>query len=144
MKRTLFISILIVFIISLVGCNIQTPTKELYDLQDKCGKRSQEYFKHKYGNGTINNEDEYSQSSYQCHYNKKLNKCFILILTNGRTINSNGNTPFYNKSLFDINENRELGFFYRTNTDTSMICTMGKICKNSLEWDELVEPYMKE
>ena len=28
MKRTLFISILIVFIISLVGCNNQTPTKE--------------------------------------------------------------------------------------------------------------------
>ena len=46
MKRTMFLSILIVlFIISLVGCNNLTPTKELYKLQEQCGKRSEEWYK---------------------------------------------------------------------------------------------------
>lgn len=59
MKRTLFLSIVIIFIVSMVGCNSQqTPTKEkssisqkeLYDLQVKCGKGSEEWFKKTYGN----------------------------------------------------------------------------------------------
>lgn len=137
MKRTLFISILIIFIISLVGCNNQTPTKELYQLQEQCGKGSQEWFKKKYGN-----EDKPSLS-YQSHYNKKMTKCFVVI-TEDR-VNKLDNKPYYRKSLWDINENKEYGFIHMTKTETTcFLIVTKKECKNSVEWDELVEPYMKE
>ena len=141
MKRTLFLSILIIFFtisfLSIVGCNNQKD----YDLQERCGKRSNEYFQNKYGNGTISDENEDSHSMYQFHYNKKKNKCFILTTTDG--VIKNNNSTYYSRSLFGINENQEFGSFYMTKTYT--ICMMpGKTCRNSLEWDSLVKPYMEE
>ena len=86
MKRKLFLSILIVFFttsfMSIVGCNNQNIIKEqssLSELQEQCGKQSEEYFNKEYGNGTINTKMETTDICYTNHYNKKLNKCFILI-----------------------------------------------------------------
>ena len=65
MKRTLFLSILIVlFTMSFVGCN----KKEEYGLQDKCGKGSQEWFKTNYSHRETNGWSY----KYTNHYNKKL------------------------------------------------------------------------
>jgi uncharacterized membrane protein len=63
MKRKLFLSLIIVFFtisfMFLVGCNNQKSTKEQYQLQEQCGKRCEELFKTKYGNGTINDKEQY-------------------------------------------------------------------------------------
>ena len=78
MKRTLVLSILIIFFTTsfmfVVGCNnqnvIKEQSKEKYGLQEKCGKRYEEYFNKEYGNGIINGEDgERLISNYANHYN---------------------------------------------------------------------------
>jgi hypothetical protein len=141
MNRNLFLPILIVFFttsfISIVGCNNQKSTKEQYQLQEQCGKRSEEWFKNKYGN-----EDEPSLS-FQCHYNKKMNKCFIVITMDSK--NKLNNKPYYKKSLFDINENKEYGFFFIDDKETNCFFIISnKECKHRLEWENLVKPYMEE
>jgi hypothetical protein len=149
MKRILFLSILIVFFttsfMSIVGCNNnqtrKEQSKEDYDLQERCGKQCHDFFQNKYGNGTKNDESEYSHSTYRCHYNQKLNRCFILVTSRGYT---KIDTKIYNnKSLFDINENKEFGVF--DDKKTSIICILsGKKYKSKEEWDLLVKPYMEE
>jgi len=153
MKRKLFLSILIIFFttsfMSLVGCNNQKPTKEdssvsekknvkeEYEFQDKCGQRTSEFFKKEYGNGI--STDKYGQmmSGYQNHYNKKLNKCFIIITSTSKSIKM--------KNLFDFNENKELGQFVVDRNINSIDCRVFENkCKSEKEWDLLVKPYMEE
>lgn len=147
MKKTLCLSVLIVFTISFifVGCNnIQTrkeQSKEDYNSQEKCGKRCHEFFHKKYGDGKKNDESEYSHSTYQRHYNQKLNRCFILVTSRGYT--KTDTKTYNNKSLFDINEDKEFGVF--EDKKTSFLCILsGKKCKSKEEWDLLVKPYMEE
>jgi len=49
------------------------PNKELYELQERCGKRAAEVFKREYspahGQMTFN---------YENHYSARLNKCFFI------------------------------------------------------------------
>ena len=145
MKRKLFLSLIIVFFtisfMFLVGCNNQTSTKEQYQLQEQCGKRCEELFKTKYGNGTINDKEQLGTISYQSHYNKKMNKCFILLDENGYR-KSNDKT-YKIKTLLDVNENKTYGFFY--NFVTLTFCdVLEKKCKSKEEWDSLVKPHMEE
>jgi len=142
MNRKLFLSILIVFFttsfMSIVGCNNQTPTKEQlsiskttskenYELQEKCGKRCEEWVKKEY-NGT--------NCSYKNHYNKKLNKCFILVSCNGNNIST--------EILFDINENNKIGGLSDFKNG-KVFCSMSdKECKSVSEWEILVKPFMEE
>ena len=146
MKRTMFLSIVIVFIISIVGCNSQqTPTKEkssisqkeLYDLQEKCGKLCKEIFNKDYNGGEVLISGVIKVTySYENHYNKKLNKCFMLLDERNRM----GNV----KTLMDVNENKDYGSI-RVNEGKIMSCyVLNKTCKPTEHWDELVKPYMTE
>jgi hypothetical protein len=158
MKRTLALSILTVFFtisfMSLVGFNNQNPTKEQssvskitpkddYELQEKCEKRCDKYFKEDYGNGF----DEDVISNYTYHYNKKLNKCFILI--NSIEFIRNIGDKYENitmKTLFEFNENKEYGslVLFRKNIKTESCFVLDKPCNSEQEWDLLVVPYMEE
>ena len=132
-----------------VGCN-QNPTKEQssisekkikeeYDLQERCGKQCEEFFKDEYGNGVIDEEGELEKTNYQYHYNKKLNKCFIVLTTNGLV--KNDNKIYKIKVFIDVNENQDYGSFYNIGTFT--ICNvLDKKCISESEWDLLVKPYM--
>ncbi|MGA7491539.1 MAG: hypothetical protein WB930_15545 [Syntrophobacteraceae bacterium] len=84
--------------------------KEEYELQEKCGKRCAEEFKKAFPNseGNINIDHDMGTTSYENHYNKKLNKCFTLI---------HSSMPFKNKTtvfyeLYDINEHKDYGQCY--------------------------------
>ena len=46
--------------------------KQIYELQERCGKRAAELFKQEYGNGLESNR----YALYTDHYNGKLNKFF--------------------------------------------------------------------
>lgn len=144
MNRTRLLSIIIAMTtISLLGCNTQTPTKEQvkesssvsenkikvdYELQDKCGKRSEEWFKREYDGLGFH-------CSYKNHYNNKLNKCFILV---------SQTDSGYNEVLFDVHENNKLGG-YTFFTQGSESCSMtGTECHSRKDWDKLVKPYMEE
>jgi hypothetical protein len=151
MKRTLFLSILIVFFttsfMSLVGCNNQTPTKEQYQLQEQCGKRCNEIFKEKYDgrDGIIPNPNKsYWIYKHSNHFNKKMNKCFQL--EDIGTYTQKGEVIQITKELFDINENRQYGVLRNTGKTNELYeCfVLDKKCKSEKEWDLLVKPYMED
>lgn len=132
MKRTLFLSILIVFIISIVGCN----KKEEYGLQDKCGKGSQEWFKTNYSHRETNGWSY----KYTNHYNKKLNKCFSIVTE----LHDNGMRYF---GLFEINENKEYGSCVGgiDRKEDEFLCDfLDNKVTGKKNWDTLVKPFMEE
>jgi len=145
MKRTLFLSILIVFFttsfLSIVGCNNHKTTKTKDKLQEKCEKWCKEYFNKENGSGTINDKEQSESISYQSHYNKKTNKCFIILNEHG--FKKSNKTSYKMKSLFNMNEKKKYGFFY--NIGKSTICNvLENKCKSEQEWDFLVKSYMEE
>ncbi len=153
--KKLFLSILIVFFttlfMSLVGCNNQNIIKEqssLSELQEQCMKRSKEYFNKEYGNGIINGENgERLISNYTNHYNKKLNKCYILITSTEFTRNMENKIESIRiKMLFELNENKGYGSLIQfENNNKPINCRiLEKYCKSEKEWDLLVKPYMED
>lgn len=133
MKR-FFLSLFIVFFTTtfacLIGCsNKDNERKVDYQLQKQCGEDSERFFKKQY--------KEFGNSFngfYQNHYNKKLNKCFIIV-------NHNDSPPF--KTLFDVNESKIYGMI-SSGGDSCFV--LDKKCQNKSEqeWDSLVKPYMEE
>ena len=155
MKRTLFLSILIVFFTTsflfLLGCNNQNIIKEpssLSELQEQCVKRSKEYFNKEYCNGIINcGYEERLTSNYTNHYNKKLNKCYILITSTEFIRNKENKIENIGlKTLFELNENKEYGSLIKFENDNKLInCRiLEKYCNFEKEWDLVVKPYMEE
>ena len=136
---------------SIVGCNSQNIIKEpssLSELQEQCVNRSKEYFKKEYGNGIINGENgERLTSNCTNHYNKKLNKCYILITSTQFIRNTENKIENIRiKTLFDLNENREYGSFMQfENNNKPINCRiLETYCNLEKEWDLLVKPYMEE
>ena len=154
MKRTWLLSIWIVFLtisfISLAGCNdlntikansyasAKNLRKEL-ELCEKCKKKCEEHFKKEYGNGILNNGKR--TVTYESHYNKKLNKCFIILTTN--FIIEKYNKSYREKFLFDVNYLRDYAFYHNSGTITFCDVERNK-CSSEEEWVSLVKPYMEE
>ena len=122
--------------------------KDEYELQERCGKRAEEVFKREFGNGISNTKDSQSMSGYENHFNKKLNKCFVLLRTTIFThkTKKEGATTSSDIVLYDINENKQYGTFFKTrNDDKTVICSVSeKICHSESEWDAQIKPYMNE
>ena len=103
-------------------------------LQEKCSKETEIYFNKEYG------KDGYF--SYTNHYNKKLNKCFMLLSHIGVT------EKITSETLNDHFENKEYGDFHESFKNGSpevIYCKfLDKHCTSRNEWDSLVKPYMEE
>jgi hypothetical protein len=132
MKRTLFLSILVVILTaSLIGCSNKNKIKKgNNDFQKECQYNCEKWFnlnKEKYDTGRL---------VYRYHYNRKLHKCFILV----------NNLDLRLMNLKDINENENYGSFLTKQQNGSIItCDVsGKSCKSEKEWNALVKPYMEE
>jgi hypothetical protein len=124
--------------------------KEEYELSERCKKSADDWFQKEWGGQHISNDGKMTtMADYKCHYNNKLNKCFVLLTTTtipkdkkGRIINTN--------VLFDINENKEYGSYTKIQNESGYGSLLD--IKSSLEvecttkgaWDLLVKPYMKE
>lgn len=149
MKRKLFLSILLIFfttsLLSSVGCNNQNIIKEpssLSELQEKCGKQSNEFFSKEYGNGTVKTNDGITTTHYTKHYNKKQNKCFLL-LKSIHIFNDKKKNYKYSENILDIDENQDYGYFIENGKN--IVCfVLNKECKSKKEWDSLVKPYVEE
>ena len=128
------------------------PNKELYELQELCGKRAAEVFEREYSPRIANTKDVQWRYNYENHYNARLNKCFFLVTYELWR-------PKSEKSmrLIDLNENKEYGNY--SATDTHLICVVrGKGCsdldnpldrrrsdpKAESEWRQLVKPFMED
>ena len=160
LRRSLLFFILMVFFstpfMSLMGCNNQTPAKESssvlrktlkeeYELQEKCGKRCEEIFKKDYGHGYQNKKDSRTVLNYENHYNKTLNKCFMLIFSK-TYFKEKTSGVLIMKSLEDVNDHKEYGNFSQFDKQTfpSNCSVLGKSCKSEEAWDSLVKPYMED
>jgi hypothetical protein len=135
--------------------------KEQYELQEHCKKSVDAWFQEKWG-GKNFHENKVKRHhppgsdillryvTYQNHYNRKLNKCFVLeqVTTNLKNI-----SHYDTYTLFDINENKIYGEFNNAGArfpgdGIGFVINMGSSnrisCSNKAVWDELVKPYMNE
>ena len=128
-------------------------------LQEKCANEARENFERKYcgdqsqiypsGCFTVDLFGTYYWS-YESHYNKKLNKCFLL--AHGHTYYK-GLPTFNDYSLIDVFEWKVYAiYFARTGYDKNLSlypdvaeCSVGdKQCKSLEEFENLIHAYMKE
>jgi hypothetical protein len=123
------------------GADSCQDVKVLYELQERCGKRAEELF-NQYGRLFSKYEDTTWMSRQSSHYNKRLNRCFGVVIHTG--IPKQGE-PIIGKELWDINENKQYGEFMIFGYEKLLSCdVLGKHCNSESEWDALVKPYMEE
>ena len=109
---------------------------EEYKLQEWCKNSAAEFVQDK-------DKDliRTGAGNYTNHYNRKLNKCFVAVEA---VIELTGRTS---KTLWDINDNKEYGWFISSliDPDKAADCSIfGKPCKSESEWDLFVKSYMEE
>lgn len=139
MKKTANFLIMLIMLPLVLLSNVNGGSvKEEYELQERCAKSAADCFKRWYGKEDLLNH-------YSNHYNKKLNKCFILIISTTLPKNK-PDRPSISKLLYDVNEQKEYAsFFMFTDSKQIMDCTvLGKPCSSETEWDTLIKPYMEE
>jgi hypothetical protein len=139
----LLLSICIIF--SLFGNTHAGSAKEQYELQKRCGIRAEEYFMKKYGKHFWEDEHAFFSANYRNHYNKKLNKCFVLIIAT-KAPKRTDYEPVIVKTLWDINEMKKYGEIKRWmgKVQPSACEVLGKYCNCLSDWESLVRPYIEE
>ncbi len=140
MKRNLFL-FLIICLLTAHDLHGQSPgpsTTEMYNSQRKCRKQCEYVFNEIYNNGKILIKKRLIiLYDYSNHYNKKLNKCFMLITEN---------SVFGKKRILtDVNEDVIYGTV-RVNKNNQVVACflLEERCRFEEEWNKLVRPYMEE
>ncbi len=156
-KRSSNIIILICLLFLFPSCtHLQSP-KDLYELQEKCGKLSEELFVKftmfqnrqrigiEGGNEGVMVETPhgYQIYYYRNHYHKRWDKCFLIMALD--TLSKDKTVIKKVKSMLDVNENMTYGSCeIETNNKVNYCHIIDKLCKSEEEWDLLVKPYMEE
>ena len=111
--------------------------KEISKLQEKCEKQSKKIFRKQYNDGSVENSNGLFLYKYKDHYNKKLNKCFMVITEDGVLERY--------KKLLDVDENNSYGSIRVNNEQENLGCYVSeKKCKSEQEWDLIVKHYMEQ
>jgi hypothetical protein len=173
---------IVIFFVSLRVCNGQdaqkprpsVPDKKIiaeadlrdYDLRERCGKYCIDYFLKIYRDKSREKSDNYSEySDYLSHYNRNMNKCFMLVKSQGVPRKNQG-PVIATEHLIDVHENKTFGelilshkenviddrksktlkeFTIVGKEDIISECKVAdKICKSRDEWDKLIKSYMEE
>jgi len=135
--------------------HLQSP-KDLYELQEKCGKLSEELFvkftmfqnrqriEIEGGNEGVMVETPhgYQIYYYRNHYHKKWDKCFLIMALD--VLNKDKKVIKKVKSMLDVNDNLTYGSFEIEPNNVVHCQTIHKLCKSEEEWDLLIKPYMEE
>lgn len=98
-----------------------------YELQERCGKRAAEFFQI----DKAQNEATFQIFLYRNHYNKRLNKCFILEMFATDT-----KGPIM-KIVYDVNEHSRYGYCGEGGKEDEDNC-------NSSAWKAILEETMEE
>ena len=161
---TMFIKIAVIFFMSwsfIFNNTYAQSIKEQYELQERCKKSVDMWFQKQYAGQTMLNDEDYQTFIYYTnHYNKKLNKCFVLVVEDSTLkewIKDKKNTK--NKlriiiyaRLFDINENKIYGEYTMLSKEgfhniISYVLDQNnnKIpCKDRNHFQALIKQYMEE
>jgi hypothetical protein len=119
-----------------------------YDLQAKCAHDSKIWFNENWGHP----EKDTLLLNYSNHYNKRLNKCFIIVEYHHSLF---GLSWANNESVWDIYENSEYGSVivthmiyqnpeFREEESVGSCKVYGKDCKTLDEFDNLARPYLND
>lgn len=140
--RLTIIAIFTLFGIGSFGTSHAGSNKNDYDLQERCGKQAEESFRREWGEGVVNMKSGMMTADYSNHYNKKMNKCFVLLSVS--TMHQNNASKSI--MLYDINESRTYGQFFQSKYDLppNMCHVLDKNCSSEDEWKSLVRSYMEE
>ena len=117
----------------------------LWDHEQQCSKRAEAIFQ-----GTNWGGSGVFSSGYENHFNRKLNKCFMLV-----RVNSNGGgSLFFYKALFDVNAgtsssraefDKQVPSGVADYTVKPFVCKMlDKYCQTDEEFDAFVKTYMEQ
>lgn len=127
------------------------PNKEQHELQERCGKRAEQIFRSdnpsQAGGGVVTNtKDSQNITTYQNHYSATLNKCLYLLIVTGINYKTQPRYTTTLMTLFDINENKEYGTFFKRSDDggPAQCNVQQKACHSESEWQELLTPYMEQ
>jgi len=96
-------------------------------LNDICCQKAEQVFK----NEMVKNAGTFRVSNYYCHYNKRLNKCFMLEIFAKKS-----GDPL-TKMIVDVNENRLYGFCGVDAVDSKYDC-------ESPMWKSILKETMEE
>jgi len=125
--------------------------KEEYELQERCKNSADKWFQKEWGGKhTSSNEEMVIMADYKCHYNKKLNKCFVLLTTISIPKKDKKGKKIETAVLFDINENKEYGSYDKIQNESGygyvleIKSSIEIKCSTKGDWDLLVKPYMEE
>ena len=150
--RKVSILLLLIFGAFFINTAYASSVKEEYELQERCKKGVETWFQKEGGKKGIHEDKDFvTVINYQNHYNKKLNRCFILVTTGVRDKKSKTDTLHY--GLFDINENKQYADFLidmksRYKEGVGWVLEPGSSnaisCNEKGTWDKLVRPYMEE
>ena len=119
-----------------------------YDLQAKCSRDARGWF-----NENWSRDKDTSLLNFSNHYNKSLNKCFILVEYH-YMVDANGSWV-NDISLWDVYENSRYGTFVERHSisfkptvstdDSVMTCELAtQKCKTAEEFNGLVRPYLND
>ena len=133
----------LVVMLLMAGTAQAQPNKEQYELQERCGKRAAEFFAKAWASEVSNTASGQTTANYENHYNSRLNKCIYLEISNSF---QRGEPPFRLMRLFDLNENREIATYMKSEGDAfAFLCSVqDKGCRTEAEWRTLIKPFMED
>lgn len=112
--------------------------KAAYELAERCRRTSAEVFAKDFPKDEVASRN--MVASYENHYNRKLNKCFIIERSVTWSKDTASLGPLVIMYLLDVQENKTYGEFLG-----QMNCEVGvKKCSTEEGWKELARPYMEE
>ena len=102
--KYLSLILILVILLSFPLNTFATSDKELYELQERCRKSSDEWYERTWGSNPLQKVDGSSMFIYYSnHYNRKLKRCLVLEEVN--YMPKGEKTPtMSNFGLYDINE----------------------------------------
>ena len=124
------------------------PDKELYELQERCGKRAAELFKQDYGRPVYKGQLGVGSFKYVNHYSAHLNKCFFLLIHVFYPKDKKGLSST-TRTLFELNDdNKKYGEYFQPVYDDDNVSSrcqvQDKVCQSESEWRQLVKPFLED
>ena len=114
------------------------PNKGLYDFQERCGTRAQEFFDREHRSRIKETKDGTAFMNFENHYSSRLNKCFFLEIAEIYPTRSKM------LRLFDVNDNEGYGI-YTEGGNLPFVCVVrDRMCRSEAEWLELIKPFMED
>lgn len=124
----------LVFVFLSMGSAYGQTRSEIYNLQERCGKRAAEMFDRDFPK-----TDRKGVEIFENHYNTRLNRCFML--EENTIVTSDQGKTYKAKllTLVDVNDNKVYGSFSPLNCDVQE-----RKCSSENEFRALIKSFLQD